>query len=52
MFINNFILEKICEKKKKERRIRTWDLQFTDISYLTRATRIVLSKWSSYILCL
>jgi len=36
MFINNFILEKICEKKKKERRIRTWDLQFTDLVSYTR----------------
>jgi len=41
MFINNFILEKICEEKEKkvEHRIWMWDLQF-----------ITLYAQSSYIL--
>jgi len=32
MFINNFILETKGKKGKKERRIYTWDLQFTDLA--------------------
>jgi len=40
MFINNFISEKIYEKRKK-RRIRTWDLQHTDLALYAQSHEIL-----------